>query len=176
MAPRRLYLRPARAHVISRGTVRHVTTQPATPEGRLLRTAREDAGLTMQQAADAIGISRKQLGEIERGISQGREFHPPDRTLAPLAAKLGVTPEQLTAAGRENAARIVADMQPAVADDDRVMETLIASRPDGEFLWFLWRETGNDMKLLPREHRVRRVLEWVEAHPVNAAGTESETG
>lgn len=165
----------ALGHAMSRGTVAHVTTQPATPEGLLLRDARTLAGLTARQAAEAIGLSLKQWGEAERGTSGGREFHPPDRTLALMAGSLGITAGQLTAAGRADAARILGTLPdpvaahgaPDLADTDALIEEFIArsagaERDTLEYLWL--RLLDGDGRLKPRAERVRAVLGWVREH------------
>lgn len=67
-----------------------------------LRIHRLRAGLTQEEAADRIGISARELSNIENGI------HAPSlRTLAGLCSLYRVSPEQLhleaiTIIGKEN--------------------------------------------------------------------------
>ncbi len=152
-----------------------MTTHPATPEGSLLREVRLNAGRTVKQAAAAIGMSLKQWGEAERGISGGREFRPPARTLAFMAGSLGITPEQLTAAGRADAAEILGTMPgpvpaapaaPAV-DIDALMQALIEKHDGAErdtLEWLYRRQLDADGRLLPQHERVRMVLGYVNRH------------
>ena len=91
---------------------------PRTPEGRLIRRARELAipKLSIRAAAARIGMSPEQWGYAERGYlpSRGgageREFRPPAPTLARMGTALGLTPEQLAAAGRADAADALREM------------------------------------------------------------------
>jgi hypothetical protein len=81
----------------------------ATPWGRLLGAAREDAGLTWNAAADLARINFETWKANELGYwtidgrkvaaKRGRPF-----TIARMALVVGVTPEELRAAGRSDAA------------------------------------------------------------------------
>jgi hypothetical protein len=143
----------------------------------------------MEAAAARAGMSASHWGAIERDKATGPEGQPLRAPAATIARMLAVLPPltsdqqgALEQARPDDAAEILAATasQPGApvgtGGDDRLIEALIASRPDSEFLGFLWGELGNDMKLAPRERRVRRVLEWVESHPVNEDGRESKTG
>ena len=91
-----------------------------TPEGDLIRRARERAipKLSIRAAAARIGISPEHWGNIERGYKSVSSAEPP-RRLAPASAALiakmaqvtGVRPADLTAAGREDAARELEEAQ-----------------------------------------------------------------
>lgn len=90
---------------------------PSTPEGRLLRRAREKAvpKISMLAAAKKAGISQEAWGYAERGYTPARggnpprEFHPPAGTLARMFDALGtVTPEQVSGeGGRPDAAALM---------------------------------------------------------------------
>ena len=150
-----------------------MTTQPATPEGHLLREARTAAGLTVREAAAAIGMSLKQWGETERGLSGGNPS--PARTIAFMAGSLGITPDQLNAVGRADAAKILgAGLGPApaespgtTADIDALMEEFIerfdgAERDTMEFLWA--RLLDADGRLKPRDERFRAAMDYAREH------------
>jgi transcriptional regulator with XRE-family HTH domain len=61
--------------------------------GDFLRARREKAGLSMTQMAERLGISRPQLGRLERGESE----HPTPTTLSKIARCLDVPLEDLYA-------------------------------------------------------------------------------
>jgi transcriptional regulator with XRE-family HTH domain len=81
-------------------------------EAQLIRRSRETAGppLSRRQAAAKAGISPSQWSDVERGSKRAGPgivipvIATPD-TLAKMAAAVGVTAEELTAAGRADAAR-----------------------------------------------------------------------
>lgn len=60
--------------------------------GAVLRRVRERAGLTLDQAAEASGISKPVLSKTERGERAARVTE-----LLPLATAYGVTAEQIAA-------------------------------------------------------------------------------
>ncbi len=83
-----------------------------TAWGELIREAREAANLSIPKAAAAAGISEGTWGNIERGRqAEGRGRNRPapgsDRTVAQMAAVVGVTPDRLAEAGRPEAASIL---------------------------------------------------------------------
>ncbi len=146
----------------------------------------------MEAAAARIGMSTSHWSAVERDKVVGREGQPLGTPADTVARMLSVLPplagdhvEALKRVRPGDAAEILAAVASppgavaGAADDDRVMEKLIESRDDSEFLWFLWRKTGNDMKLLPRATRVRDVLQWVDTHPAGPgpadAGSSADT-
>ena len=98
---------------------------PAPPEAAVIKLARESAGMTAESAAEAArnyarahggeGISAPYWRSVElgRGGRRGRAVpvRASDRTLALMALITGAAPRQLTAAGRDNAARVLEAMQ-----------------------------------------------------------------
>lgn len=90
-----------------------------TAEGKLIRQARELAipKLSIRAAAARIGMSPEQWGNIERGYrytKQDDPHHPlsaPATTIAKMANAVGVTSEQLTGAGRDDAARALEEIR-----------------------------------------------------------------
>src|SRR5580704_1025560 len=58
--------------------------------GRQFRAARKDAGLTQQEIAERVGLTRTSITNIERGIQ-----HISLRQLYLLAAAVGLHPAQL---------------------------------------------------------------------------------
>jgi len=106
---------------------------PAPPEGGVIKTAREAAGMTIQAASDRSrrldpqgnGVSPVYWGNIERGEGGRRgqrvTARASDMKLALMARTVGVTPEQLTWAARGGAAHvlrvILRSNNPAGTDD-----------------------------------------------------------
>lgn len=89
---------------------------PAPPEATVIRLAREAMGITAQAAADATsGISAAYWRDVERGHGGRRGQRVPARAsarvLAAMARTVGVEPHQLAEAGREDAARVLAEIQ-----------------------------------------------------------------
>jgi hypothetical protein len=83
------------------------------PWGVLLTKALADAQLSAREASRRAGISEGRWRQIAGGyqvVSRGvyAPVHGPARTLARMAAVAGVTPAQLTFAGRADAAKILA--------------------------------------------------------------------
>src|SRR4051812_11616277 len=61
--------------------------------GILLRRHRRDAGLTLEELAEASGVSARAISDMERGRSLG----PQRRTMAALAGALNLPPEEQAA-------------------------------------------------------------------------------
>ena len=95
----------------------HRPDQP--PEGKLIEAAARDLDLSIREAARRAGISYGRWRQITSGyqnVSPGSyaEVRAPAKTLARMAAVVNVTPGQLTEAGREDAARILAETPAAI--------------------------------------------------------------
>lgn len=120
---------------------------PPTAEGELIRQARDLAipKLSIRAAAARAGISPEQWGNIERSYRYTRPGDPvrpfigaPAATIAKMARVVGVTPTQLSGAGREDAARMLEAMQrrdaAAAADEIKVLRredsAALQPRPD----------------------------------------------
>ncbi len=83
------------------------------PWGALLTKALASARLSAREAARRAGISEGRWRQIASGyqvVSPGvyAPVHGPAQTLARMAAVVGVTPAQLTQAGRPDAAKALA--------------------------------------------------------------------
>ncbi|MET8040607.1 helix-turn-helix transcriptional regulator [Micromonospora sp. NPDC005215] len=75
----------------------------ASTFGALLRKHRHAAGITLEQLAEASGVSGRAISDLERGFSRA----PQRRTLTSIADALGLTPEdraELRAAATSGAA------------------------------------------------------------------------
>jgi len=101
-----------------------MTTDPQPPpEAELIRTARTSPPLVkIRRAADLAGISEGRWRQLENGgwKRRGRwetEVAPAD-TLARMARAVGVTPAQLTAAGRPDAAAELEALAPLGPEPD----------------------------------------------------------
>ena len=94
---------------------------PRTPEGRLIRRARKERGLSIPAAAALAGISAQHWGNVERGHQTVSATEREDVTgtadmIALMARTAGnVSPEQLAAAGRSDAADALREMTGAQA-------------------------------------------------------------
>ena len=90
---------------------------PVPPEAAVIRLARLALGMTAESAAAASrahgsgGVSAAYWRDVERGQGGRRGQRVPTRAsaraLAAMARTVGVTPAELTAAGREDAARVL---------------------------------------------------------------------
>ena len=103
---------------------------PRTPEGDLIRRARERVvpKLTIRAAAAAIGISPEHWGNVERGHKPAGKGQPPRRLdnvspalIAKMAMTVHVTPAQLESADREDAARELRELLHDAAPDAEVI-------------------------------------------------------
>ena len=94
-------------------------SEPPTPppEGELIRIAREAMAISAETAAERtpIRLQGSRWRHIERGWERTRPelktVHAPARTLAQMARTVGITPERLTEAGRDDAAKILREIQ-----------------------------------------------------------------
>ena len=82
------------------------------PEGKLLADAADRLSLSIREAARRAGLSYGRWRQITSGyqnVSPGSYavVRAPARTLARMAAVVGVTPEQMEGAGRADAAEIM---------------------------------------------------------------------
>jgi hypothetical protein len=86
------------------------------PEGRLLADAAERHSLSVREAARRAGLSYGRWRQITSGyqnVSPGSyaAVRAPARTLARMAHVVGITPGELTAAGREDAASALEEIR-----------------------------------------------------------------
>ncbi|MEU4421460.1 helix-turn-helix domain-containing protein [Actinoplanes sp. NPDC024001] len=91
--------------------------------GVRLRALRRDAGLTMEQLAEASGVSVRAISDMERGRSRA----PQPRTLAALATALGLAEDEhqrLAAAARELRLRTV-DARPHRTEPPRAVTDFV---------------------------------------------------
>ena len=89
---------------------------PAPPEAALLYRARSGLRISIREAARRAGISENRWRQVEAGYQVVRAgIRVPARataaTLARMALTVMVTPAQLTAAGREDAADVLEEMR-----------------------------------------------------------------
>lgn len=85
------------------------------PEGRLLKTALARAGMSARQAAKKAGITEARWRQIVNGYqTPARGLHVPVRgpasTVAAMARAVGLTPQQLRDAGRDDAAEALDEL------------------------------------------------------------------
>ncbi len=110
-----------------------MTERPAPPPwGALITAAQASEGISAREAARRAGLSEGRWRQITGGyqvVSPGvyAQVRGPAGTLAKMAAVVGVTPAQLRAAGREDAAKILADRKPAA---DQMLERIRAMDTD----------------------------------------------
>jgi Helix-turn-helix domain len=95
---------------------------PAPPWGALITAARQDRGLSARKAARLASISEGMWRQITAGwqaVEPGVTIpvHGTPATLARMAAAVGLTPAQLSSAGRPDAARVLRSMQVAPTAD-----------------------------------------------------------
>lgn len=84
---------------------------PQRPEGKLLQSALTADGRSIRQIASSAGISEARWRQIIKGSmtmsGHMTEVISPPATLARMAYALNVTPKQLRAAGRDDAALLL---------------------------------------------------------------------
>ena len=103
------------------------------PWGALLTKALASAEISAREAARRAGISEGRWRQIASGyqvVSPGiyAPVHGPAKTLARMAAVVGVTPEQLTRAGRQDAAKALAS-QGADASHEQMLQRVREMNP-----------------------------------------------
>jgi hypothetical protein len=107
------------------------------PWGVLLTKALADAQLSAREASRRAGISEGRWRQIAGGyqvVSRGvyAPVHGPARTLARMAAVAGVTPAQLTDAGRGDAAEALAsrDAGTSQASHEQMLQRVREMSPE----------------------------------------------
>jgi transcriptional regulator with XRE-family HTH domain len=97
-------------------------TTPPPPEASLIRLAREAAGLSPEKAAARMEIrfsgSRWRQIEAGRRADSDQPVIAKSPTLAHMAHSVGVTSDRLAAAGREDAAEILREIESAGAEPE----------------------------------------------------------
>lgn len=119
------------------------TAQSATPEGQIIRDARNRAGLTIPAAAARSHFSAAWWGDIERGYRRVRNetLRPEIPTLVAIAEAIPLTEDE-----RDSLARARPDAAAALAgisteeerDLDELTETLIPCHAASAMLRPLW--------------------------------------
>jgi hypothetical protein len=110
--------------------------RPAPPAwGVLITAALRTAGMSAREGARRAGISEGRWRQICGGyqvVSPGvyAQVRGPAATLARMAAVAGVTPEQLTAAGRDDAARLMLRQQGELSAGDEMLARIRAMDTD----------------------------------------------
>ncbi|WP_174545662.1 helix-turn-helix domain-containing protein [Nocardiopsis dassonvillei] len=146
------------------------------PEGELIRSALTRAGLSARKAADEAGISEGRWRQIVSGyqvVAKGTYIpvRGPAETIASMARVVGVTPEQLIQADREDAAKVlteIADAAPLAAS---------ASEWDGELRAPEYPLEGNEVLLwrdTPRGRHYRLYDDLDIGHTFGADETPSD--
>ncbi|HEV2376211.1 MAG TPA: helix-turn-helix transcriptional regulator [Streptosporangiaceae bacterium] len=130
------------------------TTPQQPPEMELIRRRREDAvpRLSMREAARRAGISSPWWRVLETGIRRvkGQDFPESanDETLARMALVVGVTAEELAAAGRPGAAARLGKLADAGPDPAAQIAEIVRQSPD-----FSNRQKRHLIELLERGSR-----------------------
>ena len=102
------------------------------PEGKLIAEALARSGISIRQAAKRAKISYGRWRQIASGyqnVSPGSfaRVRAPAATLARMASVVGVTPDQLTGAGRADAAEILRTL---TAEPDDEFGAMLGMPPD----------------------------------------------
>jgi transcriptional regulator with XRE-family HTH domain len=103
--------------------------------GLLITAALRAAGMSAREAARRAGISEGRWRQISSGyqvVSPGvyAQVRGPAATLARMATVAGLTPEQLAAAGRDDAARVMLRQQEDRPDRDEMLARVRAMDTD----------------------------------------------
>lgn len=122
-----------------------MTTVQPPPEGQLLRRAREALDLTPEEAALKTGIrlGERRWRQIEDGtVVKGEPTRATDKTLAHMAAAVSLTPDQLTAVDRGEAAEILREIlrlraasRPAQPEELRTYPDVVGDDPFFQHIW-----------------------------------------
>lgn len=159
------------------GSPEHGPPKPP-PEADLIRLARQARGLSTDEAAERTPVRIK--GFRWRQIENGFKGKPgasdpvkaPAKTLAHMAYTVGVAPARLVEADREDAAKILREIQIQRAGESASLPDPLAALGDER-----QRIIVDMLKQLPPEDRgpaLRRLAERVEAGELdNAVGEES---
>jgi transcriptional regulator with XRE-family HTH domain len=155
-----------------------VSVQPdPSPEGALIREARRAAGLSFRKIAGRAGISYGRWRQIEAGyqnVTLGvyEPVRAPDRTVARMAAVVGVSPEQLEEAGRADAAAVLRSPYFRLPDPNDDPAPALASTGDpampadlDKAETYVWRGPGTERqrRAMIAAYRQTRYQEWVES-------------
>lgn len=97
------------------------------PEAALIASRRERLGMPKREAARRAGVSEGTWRRIESGRA---DIARPPGTLAAMAAVLGITPHELAAAGRRDAAGALEQLMADTAAVPDVAEAM--GHPDGD--------------------------------------------
>lgn len=127
-----------RVRVYTLGNVEHMTTPNPPPTAKLLRDARERMSppITIFEAARRASVSEGTWRNAARGtrhLPGGRlsAYEPDPPTLARMSRAVGVTPAELRAIGRQEAAEILeadrptGDARLAQFDDETLLRELL---------------------------------------------------
>lgn len=106
----------------------------------LLRDARAKRGLSQQEAATRAGITVQHWGQIERGKEPGSA-----ETVANMALTVGLTPDQLEDAGRDQAADMLRQMRAETdgsgegepLDDVLMLQAIMRKLNTAELRWVI---------------------------------------
>lgn len=175
-----------------------MSTAPATQQGRRLREARLLAGLTLNEAADRVGMGRSEYGNIERGRQprDPNDYYGEPARVALACAALGIAADEVEAEQWRNGQEIAAILRKGVATrqavgsrlervrlsvvpdalTDSVIDAFIAAVPEEhhrQVLWWRWRETDAENNLKPRDERLRALVDWVENYMPRPEGVPS---
>jgi transcriptional regulator with XRE-family HTH domain len=113
-----------------------MTERPEPPPwGALITAALASEGISAREAARRAGLSEGRWRQITAGyqvVSPGIYAHVrgPAATVAKMASVVGVTPAQLQAAGRDDAARVLADKLGRKPAGDEMLERIKAMDTD----------------------------------------------
>jgi hypothetical protein len=113
-----------------------MTERPAPPPwGALITAALASEGISAREAARRAGLSEGRWRQITGGyqvVSPGiyAEVRGPASTLARMAAVAGVTPAQLRASGRDDAAQILASQRDRRPAGEEMIERVRAMDTD----------------------------------------------
>lgn len=113
-----------------------MTERPDPPAwGALITAALASEGISAREAARRAGMSEGRWRQITAGyqvVSPGvyAQVHGPAGTLARMAVVVGVTPDQLRSAGRDDAATVLAGLLERQPANDEMLERIKAMDTD----------------------------------------------
>ncbi len=155
---------------------------PALPEGILIRRAREAAGITVPEAAQAAGISKARWTQVETGYETRQGAARPVRakpgTIARMAHAVGISPERMETEGtRPDAAEVLREIErqeprpsavpagepPVPGTVERVVRALLPSLPPEhrDVITGITRLTDGEGRPLSDEKKLAMIEAWV---------------
>lgn len=144
---------------------------PAPPEGNLIKQALAASGITQREAARRAGMSDTRWRQIVSGYQAvggtKASFRSPGDTLARMAHVVAVTPEQLEAVGREDAAQALRVLEARQAELASALPADAQARVEERWLMLeaVLRQAQTGLSPAEHDRLVQRITVFFEQNP-----------